>query len=186
MKMAVKHSLNANFRSQRKSDLRAIRFATAPCTVGYVLVAMSDRGVCAILLGDTKERLRDELAEAFPSSVLEAAENDMQVQMKAVVSFIEGHASAEVIDFDVAGTDFQRRVWRALCAIPEGTTRTYGDVARRVGSPSAARAVGRACAANPLAVAIPCHRVVRGDGAATEYRWGSVCKRTLLAREGTK
>ena len=145
-----------------------------------VLVAQNERGVCAILLGDDPRRLERELAACFPDALLRQADSGL---LEKVVSFIERPGGALDLALDMQGSEFERRVWRALQDIPAGSTVAYGELAARVGAPGAAKEVGEACAANRLAVAIPCHRVVRKDGGLAGYRWGVRRKRALLELE---
>jgi len=161
----------------------AIRFAVGACSLGSILVAATDRGVCAILLGDAPERLVRELRDRFPMASLVGGDRRFARIVARVVDLVEAPAVGLDLPLDVRGTAFQRRVWQALRGIPAGATVSYAEVARRIGAPGAARAVAGACAANPLAVAIPCHRVVRADGAMAGYRWGARRKRLLLERE---
>ena len=160
-----------------------IRFAIGECSLGSILVAASSRGVCAILLGDDPAKLAHDLEDRFPKAELIGADADFEQWVAKVVGFIEAPRVGLDLPLDVRGTAFQERVWRALRKIPMGATATYTDVARQLGQPKAVRAVAQACAANPLAVAIPCHRVVRADGELAGYRWGVERKRTLLRRE---
>lgn len=161
----------------------AIRFAVGECSLGAVLAACSERGVCAIALGDDPDALVRDLQDRFPRAVLEAGDENFDHVVACVVALVEAPASGLALPLDIQGTAFQRRVWQALTKIPPGTTACYADIARRINAPRSARAVARACAANPLAVAIPCHRVVRSDGALSGYRWGVERKRALLRRE---
>lgn len=161
-----------------------IRFAVAPCALGAVLVAASERGVCAILLGDEAEALTQELRQRFSGADLSAGDDAFADWVARVVGLIEVPGRSLGLPLDIGGTAFQQRVWTALQAIPPGTTATYADIARAIGAPAAVRAVAMACGANRLAVAIPCHRVVRSDGALSGYRWGVARKRALLDREG--
>jgi len=160
-----------------------IRFASGPCALGCVLVARSARGLCAILLGDEPAALASELAERFPAARLLADDTELAQQLAAVVRFVDAPQSGLDLPLDIRGTAFQQRVWQALRAIPPGRTVSYSEIAARLGMPKAVRAVAGACAANALAVAIPCHRVVRSDGGLAGYRWGIARKRALLARE---
>jgi AraC family transcriptional regulator of adaptative response/methylated-DNA-[protein]-cysteine methyltransferase len=160
-----------------------IHFAIGQCSLGAVLVAQSERGVCAIALGDDAEALARELQDAFPKAHLIGGDRDYEERVAQVIGFIEAPALGLDLPLDVRGTAFQQRVWQALRDIPPGSTASYSDIARRIGSPSAVRAVAQACAANKLAVAIPCHRVVRHDGGLSGYRWGVERKRALLERE---
>ena len=160
-----------------------IRFAIGQCSLGAILVAGSGRGVCAILLGDDPEALARDLQDRFPNSRLIGADADFEQWVATVVGFVEAPGIGLNLPLDVRGTVFQQRVWQALREIPVGATASYTEVAQRIGKPTATRAVARACAANALAVAIPCHRVVRTDGALSGYRWGVERKRALLERE---
>jgi AraC family transcriptional regulator of adaptative response/methylated-DNA-[protein]-cysteine methyltransferase len=162
-----------------------ILFAIGECSLGAILVAQSERGVCAISLGDDPERLVRELQDRFPHADLVGADPTFEQTVAHVVGFIEAPAIGIDLPLDVRGTAFQQRVWRALRDIPAGQTASYADLASRIGAPKAVRAVAQACAANTLAVAIPCHRVVRSDGALSGYRWGVARKRSLLEREST-
>lgn len=172
-------------RSYRKGgEGLSIRYATAVCWLGIVLVAASDHGVCTILLGDGAATLEQDLARRFPRATLVPADRAFAETIKAVVAHIEAPASGLQLPLDLRGSAFQHRVWQALTRIPPGQTRSYGALASELGVPGAARAVARACAQNPLAVVVPCHRVIGTDGAITGYRWGVERKRALLMREG--
>ncbi|GAB6845741.1 AraC family transcriptional regulator of adaptative response/methylated-DNA-[protein]-cysteine methyltransferase [Methylorubrum rhodinum] len=169
----------------RKGGIGArIRFAVAPCALGTVLVAATERGVCAILLGDNPEALARDLRDRFPRAELIGGDAGFEAWVARVVSFVEAPGRGLDLPLDIGGTAFQQRVWTALRAIPPGRTATYAEIARAIGEPAAVRAVAMACGANRLAVAIPCHRVVRSDGSLSGYRWGVERKRDLLAREG--
>jgi AraC family transcriptional regulator of adaptative response/methylated-DNA-[protein]-cysteine methyltransferase len=161
----------------------AIRFAVGECSLGSILVAQSERGICAILLGDDPEALTRDLQDRFPQATLIGGDAEFERLVSTVVGFVEAPAVGLDLPLDVQGTAFQQRVWQALQNIPAGATASYGDIARQIGAPQAVRAVAQACSANALAVAIPCHRVVRHDGALAGYRWGIDRKRALLARE---
>ena len=161
-----------------------IRFAIGECSLGAILVARSARGVCAIALGDEPERLARDLQDRFPQARLIGGDADFERLVAQVVGLVEAPGQGADLPLDVRGTAFQQRVWQALRAIPAGTTAIYSEIAERIGAPTATRAVAQACGANPLAVAIPCHRVVRRDGGLSGYRWGVERKRSLLAREG--
>jgi AraC family transcriptional regulator of adaptative response/methylated-DNA-[protein]-cysteine methyltransferase len=173
----------------RPADYRAgganaeIRFAVGECSLGSILVAKSERGVCAIMMGDDPDALARELQDRFPKARLIGGDPDFEALVAKVVGFVEAPRLGLDLPLDVAGTAFQQRVWQALKEIPAGETTTYTEVARRIGAPNSVRAVAGACAANPVAVAIPCHRVVRTDGALSGYRWGVERKRALLERE---
>ena len=161
----------------------AIRFAVGQCSLGSILVASSEKGVCAILLGDDPDELLKELQDRFPRARLIGGDAGFEEMVARVVGLVEEPATGFDLPLDVRGTAFQQRVWRALREIPAGTTISYAELARRIGAPKAVRAVAGACAANPLAVAIPCHRVVRTDGGLSGYRWGIARKKALLDRE---
>lgn len=160
-----------------------IRFAIGACSLGSILVAQSARGVCAILMGDDPEALAHDLQDRFPAARLIGADAAFEQLVARVVGFVEAPGLGLDLPLDVRGTAFQQRVWQALQAIPAGETASYAEIARRIGSPKSVRAVAGACAANTLAVAIPCHRVVRSDGGFGGYRWGVERKRALLERE---
>jgi len=160
-----------------------IRFAVGQCSLGAILVAQSERGVCAILLGDDPHQLVCDLQDKFRRANFIGADQAFEALIAKVVGFIEAPAIGLDLPLDVRGTAFQERVWQALREIPVGSTASYADVALRIGSPKAVRAVAQACGANSLAVAIPCHRVVRSDGNLSGYRWGVERKRQLLERE---
>lgn len=161
-----------------------IHFAVGDCSLGSVLVAQTARGVCAILLGSEPEALVRDLQDRFPQAELIGSDASFKETVARVIGMLEAPTVACDLPLDVRGTAFQQRVWRALQKIPVGTTATYSEIARRIGAPQSARAVAQACAANALAVAIPCHRVVRTDGTLSGYRWGVARKRALLRREG--
>ena len=161
-----------------------IRFAVGQASLGAVLVAQSLRGICAILLGDDPEVLLNQLQDRFPRAVLIGCDAEFERLVAQVVGLVEAPGLGLNLPLDVQGTAFQVRVWQALGEIPPGSTASYADIARRIGSPRAVRAVAQACAANTLAIAIPCHRVVRQDGSLSGYRWGVARKQTLLLREG--
>lgn len=160
-----------------------IRFAVGRTAVGSVLIGRSRRGVCAILLGEAAQALRDGLATAFPGIELQADAHSLRHELDQVIAFIDEGLSEGRVDLDVGGTAFQQKVWQTLCVIPAERTRGYREVARDLSVPEAVRAVAGACAANVLALAIPCHRVVRSDGRVSGYRWGAERKLALLARE---
>lgn len=160
-----------------------IRFAVGECSLGAILVAASARGVCAILLGDDPDALARDLQDSFPQAQFVADDTGFERLVAKVVALVEIPALGNELPLDVRGTAFQRRVWQALRKIPAGSTASYTEIAKRIRAPKSVRAVAGACAANVLAVAIPCHRVVRKDGAISGYRWGVERKRALLARE---
>ncbi|MBR0641607.1 methylated-DNA--[protein]-cysteine S-methyltransferase [Plastoroseomonas hellenica] len=161
----------------------AVRFATGTASLGAVLVARSDAGICAILLGDEPEALVQELRERFADAEVAGGDAATRDLLARVLRFIEAPRGDLDLPLDAGGTDFQQRVWQALRGIPAGETAGYAEIARRIGAPKAVRAVAQACGANPIAVAIPCHRVVRSDGALSGYRWGVARKRALLDNE---
>ena len=171
-------------RAFRAGGARAeIRFAVGECSLGSILVAAGARGVCAILMGDDPAELARNLQDRFPRAELTGGDADFEALVARVVAMVETPKAGFDLPLDVRGTAFQERVWRALSKIPAGSTASYAEIAKRIGLPKAVRAVAQACAANPLAVAIPCHRVVRADGDVSGYRWGVERKRALLRRE---
>ena len=161
-----------------------IRFAVGECSLGSILVAQSAKGVCAILLGDDPDALVRDVQDRFPHATLLGGEAAFEQTIARVIGFVEAPALGLDLPLDVRGTAFQQRVWQALREIPLGSTASYTEIAARIGVPNGARAVAQACGANALAVAIPCHRVVRTDGSLSGYRWGIERKRKLLQREG--
>jgi AraC family transcriptional regulator, regulatory protein of adaptative response / methylated-DNA-[protein]-cysteine methyltransferase len=160
-----------------------IHFAIGECSLGSILVAKSGKGICAILLDDDPDALVRDLQDRFPRATLIGGDAAFEDVVAKVVGFVEAPQLGLDLPLDVRGTAFQQRVWQALQDIPVGRTASYTDIAERIGSPRAVRAVARACASNSLAVAIPCHRVVKTDGALSGYRWGVERKRALLDRE---
>ncbi|RYF63447.1 MAG: bifunctional DNA-binding transcriptional regulator/O6-methylguanine-DNA methyltransferase Ada, partial [Comamonadaceae bacterium] len=160
-----------------------IRFAVAQCSLGAIVVAHSGQGLCAILLGDDPDALVRDLQDRFAQAQLVGGDADFEALVAQVVGFVEAPGVGLALPLDVQGTAFQQRVWQALRTIPAGQTASYAEIAQRIGAPTATRAVAQACGANALAVAIPCHRVVRSDGALSGYRWGVERKRALLERE---
>lgn len=175
----------------RPSDFKAggrnvvVRFAVGEGSLGFILVAATEKGVCAILLGDAPEPLMRDLERRFPQAQLIGGDAAFERTVAAVVGFVEAPGRSFPLPLDIRGTAFQEKVWQALREIPPGQTASYSEIAARLGRPKAARAVAAACAQNPLAVAIPCHRVVRGDGALAGYRWGVTRKEALLAQEAS-
>jgi AraC family transcriptional regulator of adaptative response/methylated-DNA-[protein]-cysteine methyltransferase len=171
------------------SDYRAggveteIRFAVGECSLGSILVAQSAKGICAIMLGGDPEALVRDLQDRFPCAAFLGGDRAFERTVGKVIGFVEAPALGLDLPLDVRGTAVQQRVWQALRKIPAGSTASYADIAACLGTPGSARAVARACAANTLAVAIPCHRVVRTDGSLSGYRWGVERKRGLLKRE---
>lgn len=170
-------------RFRRSGSGESIRFAVGECTLGSILVAATDKGICAIELGDDPDALVRDLERRFVNARLIGGDSDFEQWVAMVVGFIEAPGTGLDLPLDVRGTAFQQRVWRALREIPAGATASYADIAARIGSPKAVRAVASACGSNPVAVAIPCHRVVRRDGALSGYRWGVERKRALLEKE---
>ena len=162
-----------------------IRFAIGECALGSILVAKSAKGICAIFLGDDPDALLRDLQDHFPHASLIGGDAGFEEMVAKVVGFVEAPGIGLDLPVDLRGTAFQQRVWQALREIPPGATASYTDIARRIGAPKSVRAVARACAANKLAVAIPCHRVIRHDGAQSGYRWGIERKRALLEREAS-
>ena len=160
-----------------------IRFAIGECSLGSILVAASDKGVCAILLGDDPGALARDLESQFPRARLRAGDASFEGIAATVIGFVESPGGNLDLPLDIRGTAFQHRVWDALRRIKPGTTASYAEIAAQIGAPQAVRAVAGACASNRLAVAIPCHRVVRSDGSPSGYRWGVERKRRLLERE---
>ena len=161
----------------------AICYAIGTCSLGSVLVAASEKGVCAILFGDEPESLGKELQVMFPRARIIGGDKDFEELTGKVIAFVEDPAKGLDLPLDVRGTAFQHRVWEALRRIPVGSTASYSEIAKKIGAPQAVRAVARACATNRIAVAIPCHRVVRSDGGLSGYRGGVERKRALLAKE---
>jgi AraC family transcriptional regulator of adaptative response/methylated-DNA-[protein]-cysteine methyltransferase len=161
----------------------SIRFAVRECWLGTVLVAASDEGICAILLGDDPFTVVRDLHARFPEAQASGHDEPFERLVAAAVRFVESPPHGLDVPLDLHGTPFQKRVWNALREIPAGSTASYSEIAARIGAPGAAYLVAEACAANPVAVAVPCHRVVRKDGTLAGYRWGFRRKRALLARE---
>jgi AraC family transcriptional regulator, regulatory protein of adaptative response / methylated-DNA-[protein]-cysteine methyltransferase len=160
-----------------------IRFAIGECSLGAILVAATDKGICSIGLGDDADALLRDLQDRFPKARLIGGDAAFEQLVAKVVGFVEAPALGLDLPLDIRGTAFQQRVWQALRQIPPGSTASYAEIARKLGSPNAVRAVAQACASNAIAVAIPCHRVVRQDGSLSGYRWGVERKRRLLERE---
>lgn len=160
-----------------------LRFAISNSSLGSILIAQSGHGVCAILLGDDPERLARDLQNCFPHARLTITDDELEQLVLKVVNFVEAPALGLDLPLDVRGTEFQQSVWEALREIPVGETASYTDIANRIGAPGSAKDVAEACASNPLAVAIPCHRVVKKDGGLSGYRWGVKRKRALLKKE---
>lgn len=167
----------------KKSRAAPINFACGDSSLGKFLVARSKKGLCAILLGDSEQELIADLRARFPAIELHHSETNFSEQLQRVVRLIEYPRQALDLPLDIRGTLFQQKVWQSLREIPTGETRSYSDIAQAIGSPKSVRAVASACAANALAIAIPCHRVVRTDGNLSGYRWGVERKKILLQRE---
>ncbi len=163
-----------------------IRFALGECSLGAILVACSERGVCAVYLGDDPDLLLRELQDTFAQANLIGADREFEKLVAKIIGFVEAPAIGIDLPLDIRGTVFQQRVWHALMKIPVGETASYSDIATIIGSPKAVRAVASACAANNIAVAIPCHRVVKKDGKLSGYRWGVERKQKLLEHESAR
>lgn len=160
-----------------------LRYAIGPCELGHLLIAVGPQGLRAVLLGDEHNALLSELSMRFSGETCREDDAGLRAWLSAVRAVVEGRSANLAVPLDLRGTPFQLKVWKVLQAVPAGETVTYAELARRLGPGGSARAVARACAANPLAVVIPCHRVVRSDGALSGYRWGVGRKRVLLERE---
>lgn len=171
---------------QRGGSDVVIRYGSVPCALGVLLLAASDAGICSIELGDCTQDLGDALRRQFPRAQLLPMDAQVEQWLREIVRFIERPQGALQLPLDIQGTAFQRQVWQALRDIPLGTTASYTEIAARIGKPSAVRAVATACASNRLALAIPCHRVIRGNGELAGYRWGIERKQQLLQREATQ
>ncbi|THI83825.1 MAG: bifunctional DNA-binding transcriptional regulator/O6-methylguanine-DNA methyltransferase Ada [Nitrospira sp. CG24A] len=162
-----------------------LRYTTVPTVVGRMLVAVTERGIAAVSLGETEVALVASLRSDYPRAVLRRDRKGLEQPVSRLLLCLNGNVGMDYLPLDVKATSFQRKVWQALQQIPRGQTRSYQQIARAIGQPAAARAVARACATNPVAVAIPCHRVVRGNGHLAGYRWGLERKQRLLALEKT-
>jgi len=165
------------------ADAEPLRYTLLPCPLGRLLLAATERGVCAVGIGDDDTTLEASLANDFPAADLRRDDAGLSRWAADVPRHLNGDLPRLDLPIDVRATAFQRRVWQELLAIPYGGTRSYSEIARRLGRPTAARAVARACATNPVAVLIPCHRVVREGGALGGYRWGPERKRAMLETE---
>jgi O-6-methylguanine DNA methyltransferase len=168
---------------QLKANVEEIKFAIGKSELGTILVARSVAGVCAILIGDGAEVLKRDLAEQFTEAKLMRDDRALRSDLDKILAFIKSPAKGLDLPLDIRGTSFQRRVWDALLGVRVGYTITYAALASRIGEPRAIRAVANACAANAIALAIPCHRVVRSDGALAGYRWGTERKRSMVGKE---
>lgn len=164
---------------------QTIRFAVVECYLGWVAVAATERGICSIEFGDQPEELRENLTARFANADLREDDPAFLDWVRQVVDYVEAPDRGLDLSLDIRGTAFQRMVWEQLRAVPAGTTATYAEIAHRIGKPNAVRAVASACAANRLAVAIPCHRIVRKNGDVSGYRWGVERKRELIKREAS-
>nr|WP_298682512.1 methylated-DNA--[protein]-cysteine S-methyltransferase [uncultured Dongia sp.] len=173
-------------RCKPDAEHETIRYATGPSALGTMLLAVSQQGICALLLGDNVVELSTDLKHRFPQALLLADNAGLADQFAKAAVLIADPAQSFTLPLDLRGTDFQHQVWQALQQIPAGETASYGEVARRIEAPQAVRAVAAACGANAVAVAVPCHRVLRGDGALSGYRWGVARKEKLLAREARR
>ena len=160
-----------------------INYTIVPCSMGYLLVAITEKGICSVKLGDTREELESILYKQFHQAKLIFDSDIHQDCVEAILNFIDGKQPHLDLPLDVKGTAFQKQVWQALQKIPYGETSTYKDIANQINKPSSVRAVGNACGANPTALIVPCHRVVKNDGSLGGYRWGIDRKRKLLDRE---
>jgi AraC family transcriptional regulator of adaptative response/methylated-DNA-[protein]-cysteine methyltransferase len=163
-----------------------IRYAVTRCDLGWLLVAATGTGVCAVKLGSDKDKLVIDLEEEFSAALIEPDTAQLKESVKQILEHLDGKRAALDLPLDVQATAFQRLVWEALRSIPYGSTRSYGEVAQAIGRPTAVRAVARACATNPVALLVPCHRVIGGDQSLTGYRWGLERKKSLLEREHKK
>jgi AraC family transcriptional regulator of adaptative response/methylated-DNA-[protein]-cysteine methyltransferase len=175
--------LNPGQSGEKRQSAGDIQFAINECSLGLVLVAQSARGLCAVLLGDERGALRRDLQDRFPDATLIEGDATFGALAAEAAALVESPARGLDVPLDMRGTTFQRAVWQALREIPAGSTATYKDIASRIGMPKAVQAVAQACAANPLAVVVPCHRVVKRDGTLSGYRWGIERKRSLLEHE---
>lgn len=160
-----------------------VHYQLTPSSLGYLLVAGTDKGVCTVSLGDNKEILVAELIQAYPNAKIASDEEDLVQWVTAILEYLKGQISPIKVTVDINATAFQSLVWNALCDIPYACTRSYREIADLIGKPKAVRAVANACASNPVALVIPCHRVIRNDGGLGGYRWGLERKQTLLQRE---
>jgi len=175
-------NVKLNFRASEQPAPSEIRYAIGESKHGMLLAARDEGGICAIFIADRAEQLREEIATTFPHSHVIEESTGWQREMAQIIAVMEG-TSSDRLEVHVGGTSFQQKVWQAICAIPYGSTRTYGQIAEQLDMPNSARAVAGACAANVLAFAIPCHRVVGSDGAISGYRWGSERKKEILKQE---
>lgn len=183
------YAASAKMLGMTPSDYRAggqgttIQFAIDTCSLGSILVASTDKGVCSIMMGDDPDLLFGQLQSRFPNALIAQGDDEFAHTVADVVRYVEEPSRGLNLPLDIRGTAFQQRVWKALCDVPIGTTASYSEIAARIGSPAAVRAVASACARNEIAVAIPCHRIIGKNGSLTGYRWGTERKQTLLERE---
>lgn len=177
------YEIQRNSINIRKQSAMVISFALDKCSLGNIVVAQSEQGICALLLGDEPQILLADLQQRFPKATLIAGDAEIKKNLVKIITLVEKPQSKITLPLDIRGTLFQQRVWQALQQIPAGETRSYSEIAEAIGSPKAVRAVAGACAANAIAVIIPCHRVVRSDGNLSGYRWGTERKQKLLQRE---
>jgi AraC family transcriptional regulator of adaptative response/methylated-DNA-[protein]-cysteine methyltransferase len=168
---------------KKKEPDETIHYKTGKCAFGFILIAYSEKGICAILIHNDDMPLIADLQKRFPKATLIEDESDYKHWLAQMIDFITSPKKGLKLPLDIRGTEFQQRVWQILQTIPLGTTASYTDIATQLGDPKAVRAIARACAANPIALLVPCHRVVRRDGGISGYRWGVDNKRTLIARE---
>jgi AraC family transcriptional regulator, regulatory protein of adaptative response / methylated-DNA-[protein]-cysteine methyltransferase len=184
--MTASHLRNQELPARTPDAGAVVRFAVGKCSLGSVLVARSEKGICAILLGGRAQALTRDLRRRFPPARLAGGDAGTRTLLDQVARVVENPRLDLDVPLDVRGTAFQRRVWTMIRTIPAGSTMSYAELARRIGAPRSMRAVAQACAANALAVVVPCHRVVRSDGTASGYRWGAGRKRALLEREARR
>jgi AraC family transcriptional regulator, regulatory protein of adaptative response / methylated-DNA-[protein]-cysteine methyltransferase len=170
-------------KNQSNQKTKPIQQASAPCDLGWVLVGTTEKGICFIGLDNDPSALLIALQDRFPDAQISPANSDFSNNLEEIVAFIDGRAKKCQLPLDIQGTTFQQLVWKSLTDIPAGTTLTYSELAGRIGRPGSARAVANACGANPVAVLIPCHRIIRRDGSLGGYRWGIQRKKILLERE---
>jgi AraC family transcriptional regulator, regulatory protein of adaptative response / methylated-DNA-[protein]-cysteine methyltransferase len=175
--------VDAEIRTPSALATEEIQFTIGTSSLGAVLVARSAKGICAVLFGDDRRALRRDLQRRFPGAGLSDGDATLGELAAEVIAFVESPTGSLNVPIDMRGTELQRKVWQALREIPAGSTVSYSDIANRIGVPGAAHDVAEACAANALAVVVPCHRVIRKDGTLSGYRWGIERKRTLLERE---
>lgn len=169
-------------RNKISSDLKTV-YSIVACDLGYLLVATTDKGICAVKFGDRKQNLIKTLTEEFNEATMIRNDSNLQDWIESILNLIAGKKAHHDLPLDIRGTSFQQQVWQELQKIPWGETRTYGEIANNIGKPKATRAIGNACGANPVALIIPCHRVIRSDGSLGGYRWGIECKQKLLDKE---